>query len=85
MDQFIGETEYWGRGIGTKLIQSMIKYLTEQRIASKIVMDPQTWNERALHVYEKCGFVKKQLLKEHELHEGKYRDCWLIEYTHNKE
>jgi len=81
MDQFIGETEYWNRGIGTALIQSVVTYLTDQHNADKIVMDPQAWNARALHVYKKCGFVKKQLLKKHELHEGEYRDCWLIEYA----
>lgn len=47
----------------------------------KIVMDPQAWNERALRVYEKGGFVKKKYLEKHEMHEGELRDCWLIEYA----
>ena len=80
MDQFIGEVDYWNRGIGTELIRSMVRYLYSQQQADKIVMDPQTWNERALHVYEKCGFIKKRLLPKHEWHEGVYRDCWLIEH-----
>lgn len=80
MDQFIGEPTYWNRGIGTKLIQSMVSFLIEKKNADAIVMDPQAWNERAIHCYEKCGFNKIRLLPEHEFHEGKYRDCWLIEY-----
>ncbi len=80
MDQFIGEPDYWNRGIGTKVIQETVKYLAEHRKASKIVMDPQTWNTRALRVYEKLGFTKKKLLEKQEWHEGEYRDCWLIEY-----
>jgi aminoglycoside 6'-N-acetyltransferase len=44
-------------------------------------MVPQAWNERALRCYEKCGFVKKIFLKQHEWHEGEYRDCWLIEFS----
>lgn len=79
MDQFIGETDYWNRGIGTKLIGEVVQYLFNRHGAGKIVMDPQAWNERAIKVYEKNGFVKKKLLPRHEWHEGEYRDCWLIE------
>ncbi|QJD83208.1 GNAT family N-acetyltransferase [Cohnella herbarum] len=80
MDQFIGESEYWNRGIGSRLIQETVKYLIDHQAATKIVMDPQAWNTRALRVYEKCGFRKKMYLEKHEMHEGQLRDCWLIEY-----
>ncbi|WP_433747604.1 GNAT family N-acetyltransferase [Falsibacillus pallidus] len=79
MDQFIGETSYWNKGIGTLLVQSMVKYLIEEKQADRVVMDPQTWNERAIRCYEKCGFKKVKLLPKNEWHEGEYRDCWLIE------
>lgn len=80
MDQFIGETSCWNKGIGSILITQTIDYLTGQLAVNKIVMDPQAWNARALAVYEKAGFVKKKLLEKHEWHEGEYRDCWLVEY-----
>ncbi|WP_106769414.1 GNAT family N-acetyltransferase [Paenibacillus faecalis] len=80
MDQFIGETSFWNQGIGTELVITMVRYLRSHKGADKIVMDPQAWNERALRVYEKAGFVKKKYLPEHEWHEGEYRDCWIIEY-----
>lgn len=80
MDQFIGETDYWNRGIGTCLVKSMVEYLIEQKQATRVIMDPQIRNLRALSCYEKCGFKKIRLLPNHEFHEGKYRDCWLIEY-----
>lgn len=79
-DQFIGETEYWNRGIGQLLVKSMIKYLVDQKNADIVVMDPQAWNERAIRCYEKCDFKKVKFLPKHEHHEGNYRDCWLIEY-----
>ncbi|TQR19382.1 GNAT family N-acetyltransferase [Psychrobacillus vulpis] len=80
MDQFIGEVAYWNKGIGTLLVKSMVEFLVEQNQADRVVMDPQTWNERAIRCYEKCGFKKVKLLPKNELHEGEYRDCWLIEY-----
>lgn len=81
MDQFIGETAYWGQGIGTALVKSMVHYLIEEKITRRVVMDPQLRNERALRCYEKCRFKKVKLLLNHELHEGVYEDCWLIEYN----
>ena len=80
MDQFIGETEYWNKGIGTLMIRVMVSYLVEKWQADRIIMDPQVSNERALKCYEKCGFKKVKILLKHEFHEGKYRDCWLIEF-----
>ncbi|WP_318245263.1 GNAT family N-acetyltransferase [Paenibacillus gallinarum] len=85
MDQFIGEASYWNRGIGTKLLEFMIRYLTRECGVDRIIMDPQEWNQRAIHVYEKVGFRKVKLLSNHEWHEGTYRDCWLMEFAVQKE
>lgn len=79
-DQFLGEVEYWNKGIGTLLVTSMVKFLIEDKKADRVVMDPQTKNARAIKCYEKCGFKKVRILPKRELHEGEYQDCWLIEY-----
>jgi aminoglycoside 6'-N-acetyltransferase len=80
-DQFIGEQDYWNRGIGQQLMKSVVNYLIEEQGADRIVVDPQTWNERAIACYEKSGFKKKKLLHKHEWHEGEYRDSWLMEFN----
>lgn len=85
IDQFIGETAYWNKGIGSILVRSMAEYLATVKKAKKVVMDPQTWNVRAIRCYEKCSFKKVKLLPKNEYHEGEYRDCWLMEYTSQKE
>ncbi len=49
MDQFIGESSYWNKGIGTTLVKMMVTYLTDEVKADKIVMDLKfTINERLL-------------------------------------
>jgi aminoglycoside 6'-N-acetyltransferase len=78
MDVFIGEPSYWDRGLGTRLVAATLRYLFEQAGARQVLIDPQTWNARAVRVWEKCGFRKVRLLPAHELHEGVYRDCWLM-------
>lgn len=79
-DQFIGEVEYWNKGIGTLLVTSIVTYLVKNKNADRVVMDPQIRNVRAIRCYEKCGFKKVKVLPKRELHEGVYQDCWLIEY-----
>lgn len=79
-DQFIGENEYWNRGIGTLLVTSLVSFLIENKKADRVVMDPQIRNARAIKCYQKCGFKKVRILPKNELHEGIYQDCWLIEY-----
>ncbi|MEX1030717.1 MAG: GNAT family N-acetyltransferase [Paenibacillaceae bacterium] len=59
----------------------MIEYLVTDEKANRIIMDPQTWNKRALACYTKCGFRIVRLLEQHEKHEGKMRDCYLMEYS----
>lgn len=80
IDQFIGEPKFWNKGIGTLLVKSMVNFLIEQKQAAMVVMDPRIKNVRAIHCYEKCGFKKIKILPKHELHEGEYWDCWLMEY-----
>lgn len=57
IDQFIGETELWDKGIGTKMIQLMLDYLCENG-ASKVVLEVKSNNCRAISSYTKCGFKR---------------------------
>ena len=79
-DQFIGEAAYWNRGVGTQLIRAVVEYLLKREGVHRLVMDPMTWNTRAIRCYEKCGYSKARILPKHELHEGEYHDSWLMEF-----
>ncbi|MDF2681994.1 MAG: family N-acetyltransferase [Brevibacillus sp.] len=81
MDQFIGEPDYWDKGVGTFIVQSLLAHLSQHVGTQKIVLDPQAWNVRAIRCYEKCGFHKVKWLPQHEWHEGSMRDCWLMEWN----
>ncbi|HLN62311.1 MAG TPA: GNAT family N-acetyltransferase [Symbiobacteriaceae bacterium] len=81
MDQFIGEPNFWNRGIGTRMIRMVLNYLFDVAGARRVAMDPHTRNTRAIRAYEKCGFRKVQILKAHELAEGVWQDCWLMEVS----
>lgn len=79
MDLFIGEPEQWGRGLGTRLVAGVVGHLIAAHGAQRVTLDPHVDNPRAIRCYEKAGFRIVRLLPRHELHEGKWRDCWLME------
>jgi GNAT superfamily N-acetyltransferase len=43
-----------------------------------VTIDPETWNTRAIRSYERAGFAKWRFLPRAELHEGEWRDVWLM-------
>jgi len=79
MDQFIGEPEYWNRGIGTAFLKIMAAYLKENCGAEILLLDPHQDNPRAIRAYEKAGFRILRSLPAHELFEGNMADCFLME------
>lgn len=82
IDQFIGEPDYWNRGIGTEYLRLVLKFLREEKQADAVIMDPHQDNARAIKCYQKVGFRIIKSLPEHELHEGRMRDCYLMEYRY---
>ncbi|WML50485.1 GNAT family N-acetyltransferase [Neobacillus sp. PS3-34] len=64
IDQFIGETELWGKGIGTSMILLILKYISTNENASRVVLEVKNTNVRAISCYEKCGFRKVQTLND---------------------
>ncbi|MCA9825865.1 MAG: acetyltransferase [Dehalococcoidia bacterium] len=78
IDLFIGEPGYWERGHGTAVVRAVVEHLLGNG-AARVVIDPRVDNPRAIRTYEKVGFHKVKVLKEHEDHEGAKRDNWLME------
>lgn len=79
MDQFIGEPAHWNKGIGSSFLRLMAAYLKEAKEADVILLDPHKSNPRAIRAYEKAGFRIIKPLPAHELFEGRWEDCWLME------
>jgi len=55
LDQFIGEPEMVGIGHGSRLIAAFAERLFA-RGATRIIIDPDPSNARAIRAYEKAGF-----------------------------
>lgn len=82
MDQFIGEPNFWSKGIGTKYTKMVFEFLKKERNVDAVILDPHQDNKRAIRMYQKAGFRIIEDLPEHELHEGKKEECYLMEYRY---
>lgn len=60
LDQFIGEADMIGRGHGSSFIRAFADRLLMEGV-SRIVIDPDPDNARAIRAYEKAGFYSDRL------------------------
>jgi len=78
MDIFLGEPDFYGKGIGSASLTLMLDYLFTQMGAATVIIDPDVRNVRAIRAYEKAGFRKTKLLKNWDTYGDKWTDSWLM-------
>lgn len=49
-------SEFWNQGIGTKMLQEVIRLAGDRECVTQIELDVVEGNSRARHLYEKMGF-----------------------------
>lgn len=69
--------EYWGRGIGSRLMEIMIDFAKEKGI-ELIYLEARADNERAIALYEKFGFAKKGEIDKFFKINGEYFGCAIM-------
>lgn len=52
---YIGNKEYWGRGIGNKMVERMCREAKELGLDT-LSLKVAEYNHRAIHLYDKYGF-----------------------------
>jgi aminoglycoside 6'-N-acetyltransferase len=78
LDIVIGEPGLWNRGLGTRAVTALIRYLFTEKGAGEVVLSPVAGNTRAIRSYEKAGFRKVRLIPKGEFLGGEWRDAWLM-------
>jgi len=66
--------EYWGLGIGKKLIKYLIHWAKESKVIKKINLRVRTDNANARHLYKKLGFKQEGILRKEFMSNGKFYD-----------
>lgn len=79
IDVTLGEA-YQDRGLGTKALKRLVRYLISERGHHRMTIDPATDNPRAIRVYEKVGFRPVGVMREYERDSnGQWHDGLLMD------
>jgi len=70
----IGEKSYWGQGLGTEAVRLALRFVFDEWGFRRVCLVVDRDNARAIRAYEKCGFVREGLLREHRLRYGRPLD-----------
>ena len=72
------DREFWGLGIGSLMIETLLIWARETHIVKKINLRVRTDNQRAIHLYERKGFIKEGTIhKEIFLQEDYFDHDWM--------
>lgn len=69
---FIGEKSLRNQGIGHDVLSTFLNYCFNHLNLNRIYLLVHEDNQPAIRLYEKCGFKKEGLLRNHEYYYGKY-------------
>jgi RimJ/RimL family protein N-acetyltransferase len=68
----IQDKHRWGEGLGTDAVRLVVEYAFSELGLHRIELHVDEENERAIRCYEKCGFVREGLLRDHRRIDDRY-------------
>lgn len=75
---FIGDMEYWGKGIGTEVTKTITNYGFNTLGLHRIFLTVSELNISAVKAYEKAGYIKEGLLRDAAFRDGKFHNKILM-------
>ena len=79
MDLFV-DPRHHGAGLGPDAIRTLARHLIDERGHHRLTIDPAAANEQAIRAYEKVGFRKVGILRQHQLFpDGTWQDGLLMD------
>jgi aminoglycoside 6'-N-acetyltransferase len=80
IDLYIGEPDLVGRGLGTRAVSLMCRYLRESRGVRTVMLTTELGNLRAQAAYERAGFRKVRQVLDTDTRDGERVWCWLMRW-----
>lgn len=74
----IGEKQYWGKGYGTEALKMLLEYAFLELNLHRVSLRVFSFNERAIHIYKKLGFMKEGVIRESLYRNGKWHDIIIM-------
>ena len=71
---FLAGPQHFGRGCGTEATRLVVDFALNTLALHRVSLGVFTFNPRARHVYEKCGFIQEGRLRERLYWDGQWYD-----------
>jgi RimJ/RimL family protein N-acetyltransferase len=71
---FIGEPAFWGRGYAEDAVMTLLGYAFDRFDLHQVQLWTLADNNRAIHMYGRCGFVEEARLRDRSFKEGRWVD-----------
>lgn len=75
---FIGDKQYWDKGLGTEITKSMIDLGFLKLRLKRICLFVESYNTRGITVYKRCGFKPEGILRKARRWNGQYFDTYIM-------
>ena len=73
----LGDRENWGKGYGREAMELILKFAFHELNLYRVQLTVFEYNERAIALYEKLGFVREGVFREHLKRDGRRFDMIL--------
>ena len=73
----IGEAKHWGKGYGYEVMQLVLRFAFDELNLHRVQLTVFCYNERAIALYEKLGFQREGIHREHLQRDGRRYDMYL--------
>jgi len=70
--------QHQGKGYGMALVKGLISYATGKLNIHRLYLEVFADNEKAIKLYENCGFSKEGILQDKIFKDGKFRDDMIM-------
>lgn len=70
----IGEKDYWGKGIGKEALKLLLDYAFLEMNLHRVSLRVFSFNEGAIHLYNKMGFKQEGVSRQALFRNGKWHD-----------
>jgi ribosomal-protein-alanine N-acetyltransferase len=80
----LGDQSYWGKGVGTQVMELTLQYAFHQLNIRKVVLAVYANNPGAIRLYEKVGFQKEGCLRDQIFYKGEYIDKYYMSIFSNQ-
>lgn len=80
---YIGSPDYRRQGCATETLEQLKQRAFLEFGLHRLWAEIYVYNVASVCLFEKCGFVREGIRKEHHFHDGKFHDCLLYGLVRN--